>query len=106
MARYSSRPGELGEQLVHAFRILGDLWIEFGIRAFQIGVGHNSRPAMTWSGNVNGIQIMGPDQPVHMDVDEVESGRGSEMPQQPGFYMFQLQRLAQQRIVVQIDLPD
>ena len=39
-------------------------------------------------------------------VDEIESGRSAPVAEQPGLDVFELQRLAQQRIVKKIDLPD
>ena len=41
-----------------------------------------------------------------MDIDEVQSGRGAPMPQQSRLDVLQLQRLAQQRIRVEINLSD
>jgi len=43
-------------------------------------------------------------QAVQVHVDEAEARRGSPVSQQPGFDVFRPQRLAQQRILLQIDL--
>ena len=46
------------------------------------------------------------DEPVEMHVDEVEAGRRAPMAEQARLDVFERQRLVEQRIVEQIDLPD
>ncbi|MNW11177.1 hypothetical protein D3C71_2085650 [compost metagenome] len=41
-----------------------------------------------------------------MGIDEVEAGRRAPMPEQPRLDVLGPQRLAQKRIVEQVDLPD
>src|SRR3546814_2430495 len=40
-----------------------------------------------------------------MRVDEVQTGRGAPMAQQPGLHVLRQERLAQQRVVHEVDLP-
>src|SRR5262249_54055927 len=42
----------------------------------------------------------------HMRVEQVQAGRGAPVPEQPGLDVLESQRLAQQRVVTQVDLPD
>jgi predicted nucleotidyltransferase len=46
------------------------------------------------------------DEPVEMDIDEVQSRRRPPVAKQAFLEVLQLQRFLQQRIVTQIDLPD
>src|SRR5438552_2537102 len=52
----------------------------------------------------NYVQIVNSNQTVEMNVDEVKPRRRSPMSQQSGLNVLQLQRRAQQRIVVKINL--
>jgi hypothetical protein len=56
------------------------------------------------TGDIDDIQIVLLNQPVQMNIDEIEPGRSAPMPQQPGFDVFQFQRLSEQRIIEQINL--
>jgi hypothetical protein len=47
-----------------------------------------------------------PDHAVEVRVEQVEARGRAPVPEQPGLYVLRSQRLAQQRIVEQIDLPD
>src|SRR5215467_1065976 len=97
MAGNSTRPGELREQALHALFILRDRRIEFGIGAFQVSVGDNPRTSMSGAGNVDGIQVVGVDEPVHVDVNEIESRRCSPVSKQARLNVLDFQRLAQER---------
>src|SRR5207245_3990974 len=43
---------------------------------------------------------------VEMHINKVQSGRCTPMTEQPGLHMLKLQRLTQQRVGEQVDLPD
>ena len=79
---------------------------QLGIRTFEIGVRHDPWPAVSRAGDKDGIQVMFPDQPVHVQVDEIQARSCTPMAQQPWLDMLDAQRPAQQRIVAQINLPD
>ncbi len=80
----SSGKRELFEQLSYALLILLDVWIKFGVGAFEIGVGHNARSAVTGPGDVDHVQIVFLDQAVEVHIDEIQarawcpSGRAAE----------------------------
>jgi hypothetical protein len=59
---------------------------------------------MSRTGQVDHVGIGVLDQAVQVHVDEAEARRSSPVSQQPGFDVFRTQRLAQQRILLQIDL--
>ena len=97
---------ELLEQPLHPVRVLRDVGIDFAVRALEIGVGHQSRSAVPGPGDVDHVQVVLVDDAVQMDIDEVQPGRGAPVAEQARFDVRQLERLPQQRIVVEIDLPD
>jgi hypothetical protein len=55
---------------------------------------------------VDDIQIVVLDQAIEMGVDEVQAGRGPKVSQQSRLDVLDLQRLAEKRIRVQINLTD
>ena len=61
---------------------------------------------MAGTRNVNHVQIVLLDQTVEMHIDEVQTRRRAPMAEQSRFDVFKFQRLTQQRIVVQVNLPD
>ena len=61
---------------------------------------------MAGSGDEDDVGVAVADDAVQMRVDQVQPGRGAPMPQQPRLDVLGRQRLAQQRIVQQIDLTD
>src|SRR6185437_8998721 len=99
MARNAAGERELFEQPAQTVRILRYRRINFRISAFEISISHNARPAMTRPADVDHIEAARLDDPVEMDIDEIEAGRGAPVPQESRFNMLQGERFAQQRIV-------
>jgi hypothetical protein len=58
------------------------------------------------TGDVDHVEIVFLDQPVEVNVDEIQTGCGSPVPEQPRLDVFLTKRLLKQRIVVKIDLTD
>ena len=106
VAGNSAGKRKLFEQFLHALFVLRDVGVELGVRAFEIGIRDHARAAVAGASEVDHIQIVLLDQAVEMRVDEVQSRRGSQVSQQPRLDMLELERLAQQRIGVQINLSD
>ena len=104
MAGNAIGPGKLHEQALHAGGILGDPGIQLRVCALKIGVGHHSGTAVPRAGNVDGVQPVFEDHPVHVRVNKIQAGSGAEMTQQARLGMLQAQRLAQERIVAQVNL--
>ena len=100
------RPGELAEQPMQSVAAALDRRIALGIRAFQIGLRHDPRAAMAGTDDVHHVQIVLLDQPVQMDIEKVQPRRRAPMAQQSRLDMLERQRHFEQRIVLQIDLPD
>jgi len=78
--------------------------IDFGIGALKIGMGDKRGSTVTRADDEDGIELMLPDQPVHLDVDHVQTRRSPPVPEQARFDMLWLQGLPQQRILLQVDL--
>ena len=80
--------------------------IHLTVRAFKIGVRDQSRPAVTRTGDVDDAQIARFDDAIQMNVDEVQSGRRAPMAEEASLRVLERERLAQERIVEQVNLPD
>src|SRR5579863_5191792 len=93
MAGDTARKRKLRKQPSHALRILRNVRVELGVRALQVRVGHKAWPAVAWTGDVDHVQVALLDDPVAMDVDEVQSRSGAPMPEQARLDVFELQRL-------------
>jgi len=96
----------LPKELSQSVFVLPDIGIKLRVGAFQIGIGYDSRPAMAWSGDVDHIQAVFLDDPVEMNVDEIEPGSRTPMTQKPGFDMLNFQRFTKQWIPQEVDLSD
>ena len=97
---------ELAQQPAQPLLVVADVGVDFGVRPLQIRVGHDPRPAVAGAGDVDHVQIARSDHPVQVRVEEVETRRRAPMPQQARLYVLDAQRLAQQWIGEQVDLPD
>src|SRR5262249_7911543 len=58
MAWNTAREGELGEQALHTFFVLGDVWVDFAIGSFEVGVGDQGGPPMSRAGDVEHIKVV------------------------------------------------
>jgi hypothetical protein len=61
---------------------------------------------MTGAGDVDHVEIVLVDHPIEVNVDEVQAGRRSPVPEEPGLDVLLCERLLEQRVVVEIDLTD
>ena len=106
VARNPAGKRKLREELPQPRLVLADIGIDLAVRALQISVAHDRRPAVSRTGNVNHVQIVFLDDPVQVHVNEILPGRGAPVPQQHVFHIGERQRPPQQGIVIQIDLPN
>src|ERR1019366_459031 len=98
--------GELLEQPLHPSFVLRDVWVELAVGAYQVSVGHHGGAAVARAGDEDGVQVILLDDAVQVDVEEVQSGGGAPVAEQPGLHVVQLQGLLEERVVVEIDLAD
>ena len=106
VARNAAGEGELLEQPLHPVLVLRDVGIDLAVGAFQVGVRHQPRPAVARPGDVDDVQVVLLDDAVQVDVDEVQPRRRAPVAEQARLDVRQRERLLQQRIVVEINLPD
>jgi len=106
MARNAITPGKLAEQTIKPVAVSLDRRIALGIGPFEIGLGREGRTAVTWTGHKDHVQVIVFDQPVQVNIEEVQSGRGAPMAEQSRLDIFKRQRGLQQRVVSKVDLSD
>ena len=106
MTRNAAGERELREQPLHPVLVLRDIRVHLAIGALEIRVGDDARAAVARAGDVDHVQIVRVDDAVQVDVDEVQSRRRAPVAEQARLDVRQRERLFQQRIVVEIDLPD
>ena len=105
VAGNAARERKLAEQAPHSLLVLRDIGIQLAVAAFEIGVRYDCRAAVAGAGNKDHAEFLLPDGPVHVHIDEVQARRGTPVPEQAWLDMRRLQRLFQQRVVKQINLP-
>jgi len=96
----------LFEQPLQAFGVLGDGRVHLGVRAFEICIGDHAWTTVARATHVHRIQVTLHDGAIQVHVHEIEARRGAPMAKQPGLDVFALQRLAEQRVVIEIYLAD
>ena len=99
-------PGKLPEQPLHAVAVTLDVGIALGVGAFEVALRDRAGAAVPRPHDVDHVQVVLDDQPVQVDVDEVQTGGRAPVPQKAGLDVFAAQGLVEQRIVLQVDLPD
>jgi hypothetical protein len=85
---------------------LRNVWVDFTVGTFKIGVCDQARSTVTWASYVDNVEVVFLDQAVEMDVDEVQTGRGAPMTQEAGLDVLEFERFLQEGIGIKIDLPD
>src|SRR6267378_4367888 len=106
MAWDSARERELGEQPFHALLVGRDVRINLAVGPFEIGVRDQPGPAMPGAGDVDHVEVVFLDQPVQVDVDEIQTWSRSPVAEQPWLNVSLCEGLLEQWVVVEIDLTD
>jgi hypothetical protein len=106
VARNPARKRDLNEKPLHPFLVLRNVRIHLRVGAFQIHIRHESRAAMARAGDVDDVQVVGLDDAIQVDIDEVQTRRRAPVPEQARLDVLDSQRRAKQRVVEQVDLPD
>ena len=84
----------------------GHVGVDLAVGALEPGVGDQRRAAVPGAGHVDHVEVARDDRAVEVGVDEVQPRRRAPVPEQPRLDVLGRQRLAQQRVVEQVDLPD
>ena len=106
VARDPAGEGELAEKLMHARLVHAHVRIDLAVRALEVGVRDEPRPAVARPGHVERVEVAGPDRAVEVRVDEVQPRGRPEVPEQPRFDVLRRERLAKQWVGEQEDLTD
>jgi hypothetical protein len=106
VARDAAGEAELLEELPHPVGVRADVGVHLAVGPFEVRVRDDSRAAVPRADDVDHVEVVPPDDAVQVHVEQVQARRGSPVAEQARLHVGALQRLAQQRIVVQVDLPD
>ncbi len=106
MARDSSGKGKLLEEFAEAFFRLRNVRVEFAVGSFEISVGDEAGTAVSGTSDVDDVQVVESDEAIQMDVDEIETGRGTPVAKEARFDVLELEWFTQERIRAEIDLTD
>src|SRR5205823_10831821 len=68
VARYPARKGELPEEPAEPVLAQADLRIDLAVGAFEVGVRHDPRATVAWTGQVNRVQATPADRAVQVRV--------------------------------------
>lgn len=71
--------GETGAEIMETLFIDGVLWVKVSQRAFEPEAGEDSRGAMAWTGDEEGIEVIFLDKEGSVGIAENESGVCSPM---------------------------
>src|SRR5262249_5749012 len=100
----TSRERELLAQLFQALFGLRNVGVELAVGALQVRVGYQPGSSMTRTGYVDDAQIVLLDQPIDVNVDEIQPRCGAPMTQQARLDVRDLERLVEQWIGEEVDL--
>ncbi len=104
VAGHATGRRELAEQATEAVAGLGDLRIDLGVRAFEVDVRDDRRPAVTGAGEEDHVDVLFCDQSIEVHVHEAETGRRAPMAEQSRLDVLRLQRDLEKRVVEEVDL--
>ena len=79
VARDAAWKRELAEQLEHAVLVKRDFGVEFAVSALHPRARDDPRRSVPGSGDEQDAEILGLNDPIEVEVDEVQSGRRTKM---------------------------
>ena len=97
---------ELANEPAQAGLIRGYVRVELRVGALEVDVGDERRSAVARARDVQHVARRAADEPVEVDVDEVEGRGRAPVPEQARLDVLRAQRLPQQRVLLQVDLGD
>ena len=106
VARHAARRRELAEEPLQAVGVPCDRGVDLAVGALEVRVREESRAPVAWTGQVDDVRVDLSDQAVQMDVDQAETGRRAPVPEEPGLHVLGPERLAEERVLPEIYLPD
>jgi hypothetical protein len=106
VAWYPPWKRELPDEPQNASRMLRHLRIDFAVGSLKPGVGDHARRAVPWAGDEEDVQILVFDDPIEVDIDEIQTGGRAPVAQQARLHMLESKRLRQERVGQEVDLSD
>ena len=106
VARDAARERELAEEPAQALFVLADVRIDLAVRALEVRARDEPGPAVPGPCDEDRAEVARADLAVQVRVEEVEPGRRPEMAEQARLDVLRPERLAEQRVVEQVDLSD
>src|SRR5581483_9302724 len=106
VARDPARERELPEQRAQPRLVAADVRIQLAVRALEIALCDDGRAAVAGAADEDRVEVALPDRAVEMRVEEVEAGRRPPVAEQARLDVLRRERLAQEGVVEQVDLPD
>jgi hypothetical protein len=94
-----ARERELPEEPSQAVRVPGDVRVDLGVGALEVGVRDRRRAAVAGAHYVDRVQVPVTDRAVHVRVDEVQAGRRPPVAEQARLHVLRPERLAKERVV-------
>ncbi len=95
---------ELAEQAAQALLVVADVRVELAVGALEVHVRDQPRAAVARAGDVDRVEVALAYHAVQVRVDEVQARRRAPMAEQARLGVLDPQRLAQQRVLQQVDL--
>src|SRR5208283_722821 len=106
VAADSAGEGEKLEEVPQTLKVLIAVGIDLRVGAFEIGIRQHRRGAVSRTGDVQHVEVVFLDELVEMDPHQALAGIGAPMTKEPLLQLSWPEGLAQERIVLEIKLPD
>ena len=97
---------ELLEEFLQSLGIFALVGIDLGIGALEVRRAEHARRAVAGTRHEDHIEVVALDDAIQVRPDERQRGARAPMPEQPMLDMLDVERLAQQGVVPQIDHAD
>jgi len=94
------------EELRHARDVARHIGVDLCVGALEVHIGHERGPTVSWAGDEDGVEVPSLDRAVHVRVEEVQSRGGAPVAEEAWLHVLCPERLAQKRIVKEVDLTD
>ena len=105
MAADAARERELVEEPLHARLVARQRGVDLAGCAFEVGIGDRRRPAVPGPDDPDRVEVARLDHPAGVGVDQVQPRGGPPVAQQPRLHVLGSERLAEEGVVQQVDLP-
>ncbi len=106
VARDAPRSRELAKQPEHARAVAREVRIDLLVRPLEPDVRHHRRTAVPGAREEEHVRVALLDDAIEVGVNEAQPGRRPPVAEEPGLDVLRSERLGQQRVREQVDLPD